>query len=100
MTFNAGKPYHGSEAVQGGELKGKTGRSDYFFFLCPRCADERTLRILEYEFREPAAPVARIETKKPTEYFNLAFRLYCPKCQFEDFVKIDNNHRAEPLSPQ
>ncbi len=100
MAFNIGKPYHGPEAVQDGKLRGQTGRSDYFFFLCPRCDADQALRILEYEFREPSPPTERVETKKPTQYFNLAFRLYCPNCLFEDFIKIDNNHKTGPLSPE
>ncbi len=52
------------------------------------------MRILGYEFRESAPPGGEKEKKQPTEHFNLAFHLYCPTCQFEDFIKIDNNHQA------
>jgi len=100
MAFNHGKPYHGSERVEGGKLRGKTGGTDYFFFLCPQCVDDQVLRILDYDFTEPPAPVNRQEKKSPAKYFILAFHLYCPNCQFEDFVKVDNSHRAEPLSPK
>lgn len=100
MAFNAGKAYHGSEAVEGGKLRGRTGHSDYFFFLCPKCPDDQIMRILEHEFRDPCPPVPRQESKRPAEYFNLAFHLYCPNCHFEDFVKIDNNHAAGPLIPE
>lgn len=100
MVFNRGKAYHGSEAVESGKLRGNTGRTDYFFFLCPQCFDDQILRILDYEFREPAPPVDRQERKSPAKYFNLAFHLYCPSCQFEDFVKIDNNHSAGRLNPK
>jgi len=98
MAFNEGKAYHGSEAVKGGRLKGRTGKSDYFFFLCPNCDGEQVMRILNYEFRDVSSPLQREEGKKPTQHFNLAFHLYCPHCQFEDFVKIDNDHRAGRLS--
>lgn len=98
MAFNRGQPYHGSEAVTGGNLKGKTGTTDYFFFLCPKCADDQVMRILEYDFRKAASPVERQEKRTPVEHFNLAFHLYCPNCQFEDFIKIDNDHPAGPLT--
>lgn len=97
MTFNRGKAYHGSSAVTGGKLGGRTGRGDYFFFLCPKCPGEQVMRVLEYEFRKAAPPVERDEKKQPSEYFNLAFHVYCAACQFEDFIKIDNNHRAGSL---
>ena len=97
MAFNNGKPYHGSSAVSRGKLSGRTGRSDYFFFLCPTCSNGQILRILDYKFREPSNPKGRAEEKKPRQYFNLAFHLYCPECQFEDFTKLDNNHRADRL---
>ena len=97
MPFNNGKPYHGSQAVEGGRLKGRTGRTDYFFFLCPICNDGQIMRILEYEFRPVTRFVERSEKKTPKEPFNLAFHLYCPICQLEDFVKIDNDHRADKI---
>jgi hypothetical protein len=97
MAFNNGKPYHGSGAVEGGRLRGRTGRTDYFFFLCPNCNDGQIMRILEYESRTAAPLVERSEKKRPKEPFNLAFHLYCPICQLEDFVKIDNGHRADKL---
>lgn len=97
MAFSNGQGYHGTVAVTGGKLKGRTGGTDYFFFICPSCQNDQVMRILEYEFRNPAPPVDRGERKKPREYFNLAFHLYCPSCHFEDFVKIDNNHQAGTL---
>jgi hypothetical protein len=94
MAFNNGRPYHGSEEVSGGRLTGATGGSDYFFFRCPKCPDDQIMRVLEYEFRDDAPPKERQEKKRPKQYFNLVFHLYCPHCQFEDFIKIDNNHLA------
>ncbi len=96
-AFNRGEPYHGSEAVRKGKLTGRTGRTDYFFFLCPDCKDGQVLRVLEYEFRNAAPPIQRREKKTPKKYFNVALHLYCPNCQFEDFVKLDNDHPAGPL---
>lgn len=100
MGFNRGKGYHGSDVVTHGKLKGRSGRTDYFFFLCPKCNNDQIMRILEYEFRKAAPPVKRQEKETPTEYFNLAFHLYCPNCQFKNFIKIDNNHQAGPLNPE
>ncbi len=31
--FNNGKPYHGSNAVEGGKLKGATDTDYFYFFL-------------------------------------------------------------------
>ena len=50
-SFNNGKPYHGSEQVIHGKLKGATGETDYFYFFCPRCPDNEVVRILEYGVR-------------------------------------------------
>jgi hypothetical protein len=93
-SFNRGAPYHGSEAVEKGKLTGKTGKTDYFLFLCPECNDGHVLRVLEFEFRNSAPPIQRFEKKTPKKYFNLALHVYCPNCDFEDFIKIDNNHPA------
>ncbi len=35
MKSNHGKAYHGSSAVEGGKLKGKTGTTDYFLLRLP-----------------------------------------------------------------
>lgn len=101
MEFNHGKAYHGSDAVTRGKLIGKTGLTDYFFFLCPKCSGGQIMRILEHECesREVTQSAKRQEKKTPMEYFNIAFHLYCPNCQFEDFIKIGNDHPAGPLNP-
>jgi predicted RNA-binding Zn-ribbon protein involved in translation (DUF1610 family) len=91
-TFNNGKHYHGSEQVMEGRLKGQTDNSDYFYFICPKCPDEIILRILEYgeHAREEKNPYNN-QTKSKAKYgFTLAFKLYCEKCGFRDFVKISN----------
>lgn len=91
-SFNEGKPYHGSDVVQDGNLEGATGETDYFYFFCPQCPDRHILRILDYEVRDE---------KKENEYneffkvkakrgFTLAFKLYCENCQHTDFVKLSN----------
>jgi len=49
------KPTHGSEHIEAGNLRGATDRTDYFYFFCPRCADNRILRILDFKMlREEA----------------------------------------------
>jgi hypothetical protein len=93
MPFNNGKPYHGSMEVFGGKLVGKTGKTDYFFFLCPRCNNGNVMRVLEYERRETVPLSDRGEKTRPKENLNLAFHLHCTVCDFEDFIKIDNNHQ-------
>jgi len=51
MKSNRGKAYHGSSAVEGGKLKGRTGTTDYFFFVCPKCCDGKP----SADLRLPAA---------------------------------------------
>lgn len=92
MAFNAGRPYHGSEAIAGGKLSGRTGKTDYFFFLCPKCNDGNVLRVLEFENRDDAPSKNRGEKRRPSMNINLALHLHCTVCDFEDFIKIDNNH--------
>ncbi len=57
------------------------------------------MRVLDYEFRVDAQPIVRDEKRSPLKHFNVLFSLYCPRCEFEDFIKIDNNHQAGPLKP-
>lgn len=89
--FNQGEPYHGSDAVQSGKLKGTTD-TDYFYFLCPVCENQQVMRILEYTVHEVLKenPYNKSFEKKATEGFTLAFHIYCEKCKLEDFVKISN----------
>lgn len=99
MAFNKGKGYHGTTQVMKGKLTGKTGHSDYFFFACPQCANGQVMRVLEYEDRKDAVHTPREEEKKKKVVtpFNLAFHLYCPVCQLEDYVKLDNSHQSFKL---
>ena len=98
MGFNGGKPYHGTSAISNGKLTGKTGTTDYFFFLCPRCDNGNVMRVLEYENRSTIPIIDRGEKKRPTMSINLALHLHCTVCSFEDFVKIDNNHQSGPAA--
>lgn len=90
--FNNGKPYHGSDAVTDGKLRGCTDKTDYFYFLCPNCPDQQMLRPLEYEVRaeEAVHPYKdQVDVVAP-KGFTLAFKLLCDKCLFTDFIKISN----------
>lgn len=91
-TFNDGKPYHGSEAVQDGKLTGATDGTDYFYFFCPKCPDKRLLRLLDYEVRakEEKHPYADHVDVVAPKGFTLAFKLLCDNCLFTDFVKVSN----------
>src|SRR5258708_3445323 len=89
-VFNGGKPYHGSEAVAGGKLRGQTD-SDYFYFLCPRCADNTVLQILDFTVRDDGpvryAPENRPKAKRD---FTIVLKLWCHTCHLEDFAKVSN----------
>ena len=90
--FNGGKPYHGSNSVAGGKLRGATGETDYFYFFCPQCPDDEIMRILEYGIHaeEPKNPYDEHCKSKARYGFTLAFKLHCEKCGHTDFVKISN----------
>jgi hypothetical protein len=90
--FNSGKPYHGSEAVTSGKLQGSTAETDYFYFFCPKCPDNRILRILDYDQHgeESENPYNEQFKKKAKRGFALVFHIYCENCKHEDFVKISN----------
>jgi hypothetical protein len=90
MTFNQGKPYHGSSAVSDGKLTGTTD-TDYFYFFCPRCQDRHIMRILDYaqhiEERSGGERYPDVRPKQARD-FTIAFKLYCPRCKLTDFVKV------------
>ena len=90
--FNDGAPYHGSDRIVGGNLKGATGSSDYFYFSCPNCPDNEILRILEYREHEPRKPNPHnVTCTRAAKYgFTLVFNLYCEQCGLSDFVKVSN----------
>lgn len=83
---------HGTPKVTQGKLKGETCRTDYFYFLCPRCDGKQMLRILKYETRldEPENDYNQFYKKKASSRFILGFRLRCEKCGLEDYTKISN----------
>lgn len=91
MSFNMGKPYHGTEVIMNGKLKGKTDDTDYFYFLCPECNE--ILRILEFEIhdrKEKHPYLNSYKKKKPKYGFTIVYKIYCDNCKHEDFVKISN----------
>ena len=92
QTFNDRKPYHGSAEVQDGKLRGATDRTDYFYLLCPKCPDERILRILEYGVHDQRTENEyNDECSSKAKYgFTLAFKIHCENCGFGDFVKLSN----------
>lgn len=89
--FNRGRPYHGSNAVSNGKLRGATD-TDYFYFLCPQCRDNQILRLLDYDISEALNenPYDDQLRSKAVKGFTLAFKIYCEKCKFTDFVKLSN----------
>jgi predicted RNA-binding Zn-ribbon protein involved in translation (DUF1610 family) len=90
-TFNRGKPFHGSDKVQGGRLRGATD-TDYFYFFCPQCPNDQIVRILDYGVVKEAAEnrYNEIVSPKAAKSFTLGFKIHCPKCGLTDFVKISN----------
>jgi len=92
QIFNNGKPYHGSEHISEGKLKGATDRNDYFYYFCPKCPDNEILRLLEYgEHDTQNENPYNNQCKSNAKYgFTLVFKLFCEKCEFTDFVKISN----------
>jgi len=89
--FNDGKPYHGSNAVSHGKLRGATD-TDYFYFFCPKCAHRQIMRILEYGLHDEKAqnPYNEFFKVQAKSAFTLVFKLHCEKCRHTDFVKISN----------
>ncbi len=91
-NFNNGKPYHGSEQVVRGNLKGATAETDYFYIFCPECPDNEIVRILEYGIHAEEAenPYNKDCKSKAKGGFTLAFKIYCEKCGHTDYFKLSN----------
>ena len=90
--FNRGRPYHGSEAISHGKLRGATDNTDYFYFFCPKCPNQEILRVLDYGVHEeePINPYDGQLKSKVDNGFTLAFKLYCENCGLDDYVKVSN----------
>ena len=89
--FNGGKPYHGSENISKGKLKGETD-TDYFYFYCPRCEGTQVMRLLDYTVHEEKSvnPYDERMKSKAAKGFTIAFKIHCEKCGITDFVKLSN----------
>lgn len=83
---------HGSDAVQGGHLRGATDATDYFYFFCPKCPDDQLVRVLGYTVvsDEPGNRYDADCKRKSGRSFTLKFHLNCNACGFDDFVKVSN----------
>ena len=87
------KPSHGSELVQGGNLKGATDLTDYFYFFCPRCPDSHIMRVLDYEVVKEEKGHRHNDQCKSTasRTFTLKFELFCEQCRLRDYAKLSND---------
>ncbi len=93
-TFNNRRSYAGpgSREVRGGKLRGMTDGSDHFFFLCPRCADNTILQILDFWVVRDAPATYELEHRpKAKRDFKIAMSIHCLKCKLTDFVEISND---------
>jgi hypothetical protein len=85
---------HGSQAIQGGKLRGATDNTDYFYFFCPKCEGNNIMRLLDYTIHEENEKnryddLPEINSKSAKE-FTLQFKLHCERCKHSDTVKISN----------
>jgi hypothetical protein len=91
-TFNSGKPWSGSAEVRRGRLRGMTDGSDHFFFLCPRCADDTILQILDFVVARDGPVVYELKHRpKAKRDFKIAMNIHCLKCKLTDFVEVSND---------
>jgi hypothetical protein len=90
VAFNRGRPFHGSEHVAKGGLKG-TADTDYFYFFCPRCPDQYIMRVIDFKIVKDG-PVEYAKELSPAAHreFIIALELHCQNCGHDDFVKIAN----------
>lgn len=85
-------PFHGSDAVTDGRLRGATDSTDHFYFICPKCGGDSILRLLDYKItNEQKGSKYNSELKsKASRSFTFSFKLFCEQCRFSDYVKISN----------
>jgi len=91
-TFNSGKPYHGSEAVQRGRLRGATD-TDYLHLFCPRCPHDEILRILDFTVTRDEIGSRYTLSPKAVRTFRIVFEVHCQRCGLTDFMKMSNDGR-------
>jgi hypothetical protein len=92
--FNQGKSYHGSDAVQRGQLKGATD-TDYFYFFCSRCPQDRIVRILDYTIKNDSLENRHNDqlpasAPRSLRSFRIVFKFHCDNCGLTDFFKVSN----------
>lgn len=83
---------HGTECVLDGRLRGATDVTDYFYFFCPKCPDDRLLRILDYQLihEEPGNKYNNICKRMAHRSFIIGFDIACEQCGLRERVKISN----------
>lgn len=86
------KPTHGTEAVMEGRLRGATDATDYFYFFCPRCPEDRILRVLSSQFTcdEPGNQYNDHFKRKVARSFIIALEVFCEQCGLHDCIKVSN----------
>jgi phage FluMu protein Com len=90
--FSKGRPFAGSPEVRRGKLRGMTDGSEHFFFLCPRCADNTILQILDFEVMRDTPVTYDLQHRaKAKRDFKIAMKIHCLKCKLMDFVEISND---------
>ena len=91
-SFNSGRGSNPSDEVVNGKLRGMTDESGHLHFLCPRCADNQILQILDYKIDRDGPveynPAIRPKAKRD---FKIVFHLHCLECKLTDFVEISND---------
>jgi hypothetical protein len=88
--FNNGKPYHGSDEVQHGRLRGATV-TDYVLLSCPRCPNNEVVRYLDYVITHDELGSRYELSPRAVRTFRIVLKLHCQKCGLTDFVKISND---------
>jgi hypothetical protein len=92
MNIKSFPPYHPSQEVTDGKLRGLTDYAGHFHFLCPRCADNQILQILDFGLeRDGPAEYAKKDRPLARRDFKIAFKVHCPECGLTDFVEVAND---------
>ena len=86
------KQPHGTDAVMEGRLRGATDGTDYFYFFCPECRDDRLLRVPDFQITkdEKGNKYNAKRRRKAVRSFIIAFEITCENCGFHDYVKVSN----------
>jgi len=86
------KNTHGTEAVEAGRVRGATDCTDYFYFFCPDCSEDRLLRVLDYQIMRDDKGNRYNDGSKfnAKRSFVIAFEIACEECGFNDCVKVSS----------